>query len=82
VSWGESVRAPTLMMADFVWLCSLGLEEKMATHCSSLAWTTPWTEEPGGLQSMESQRVRHDFVTKQQTVRFRCWENIGEGSHA
>ena len=35
-------------------------EEKMATHFSILAWEIPWTEEPGGLQSMVSQRVRHD----------------------
>ena len=37
------------------------LEEGMATHSSILAWRTPWTEEPGGLQSMGSQRVRHDW---------------------
>ena len=37
----------------------------MATHSSILAWEIPWTEELGGLQSMESQRVRHDLVTKQ-----------------
>ena len=36
------------------------LEEKMATHSSILAWKIPWTEEPGGLQSTEWQRVRHD----------------------
>ena len=36
------------------------LEEEMATHSSVLAWRIPWTEEPGGLQSMGSQRVRHD----------------------
>ena len=36
------------------------LEEGMATHSSILAWRIPGTEEPGGLQSMESQRVRHD----------------------
>ena len=36
------------------------LEKEMATHSSTLAWKIPWTEEPGGLQSMESQRVRHD----------------------
>ena len=36
------------------------LEESMATHFSILAWRIPWTEEPGGLQSMGSQRVRHD----------------------
>ena len=36
------------------------LEKEMATHSSILAWRIPWTEEPGGLQSMELQRVRHD----------------------
>ena len=36
------------------------LEKVIATHSSNLAWRIPWTEEPGGLQSMGSQRVRHD----------------------
>ena len=36
------------------------LEEGMASHSSSLVWRIPWTEEPGGLQSTESQRVGHD----------------------
>ena len=36
------------------------LEKEMATHFSILAWRIPWTEEPGGLQSTESQRVGHD----------------------
>ena len=40
------------------------LEKGMATHSSILAWRIPWTEEPGGLQSMGSQRVRHDRVAK------------------
>ena len=40
----------------------LGLE--MATHSSVLAWKIPWTEEPGGLQSVGSQRVRHNYVTE------------------
>ena len=35
-------------------------EKAMATHSSTLAWKIPWMEEPGRLQSMESQRVRHD----------------------
>jgi len=43
---------------------SLGLEDplekEMATHSSILAWRIPWTEEPGGLQSMGSKRVGHD----------------------
>ena len=37
-------------------------EEELATHSSILAWEIPWTEEPGGLQSMELQRVEHDLV--------------------
>ena len=36
------------------------LEKGMTTHSSILAWEIPWTEEPGGLQHMESQRVRHN----------------------
>ena len=36
------------------------LEKAMATHASTLAWKIPWTEEPGRLQSMGSQRIRHD----------------------
>ena len=42
------------------------MEKEMATHCSVLAWKIPGTEEPGGLQSMRSQRVGHDLATKQQ----------------
>ena len=40
------------------------LEKKMATHSNTLAWRIPWTEEPGRLQSMGSQRVGQDCVTK------------------
>ena len=40
------------------------LEEGIATHSSILAWKIAWTEEPGGLQYMGSQRVRHDWATK------------------
>ena len=50
------------------WVQSLGwedpLEEEMATHSSFLAWKIPWTEEPGGLQFVRSQRVGHDLATK------------------
>ena len=50
------------------WVQFLGwedpLEKEMAIHSSILAWKIPWTEEPGGLQSMGSQRVRHDLATK------------------
>ena len=47
-----------------MWVPSLGqedsLEKELATHSSILAWEIPWTEKPGGLQSMGSQRVGHD----------------------
>ena len=36
------------------------LQKGMATHSNILAWCVPWTEEPGGLQSLGSERVRHD----------------------
>ena len=39
------------------------LEKEMATHSRTIAWRIPWTEEPGRLQSMGSQRVGHDGVT-------------------
>ena len=56
--------------AGDVW--SLGqedsLEKQMAIHSSIFAWEIPWTEELGGLQFMESQRVRHGWATKQQTT--------------
>ena len=49
------------------WVQSLRREDSpekgMATHCSTLAWKIPWTEESGGLQSMGSQRVGHDWAT-------------------
>ena len=55
------------------------LEKETATCSSILAWEIPWIEEPGGLQSMVSQRVGHDFITKQQqqqlascALRFGC----------
>ena len=51
-----------------MWVRSLGgedpLEKDMATRSSILSWEIPWTEDPGGLQSMGSQSVRHDFVTE------------------
>ena len=53
------------------WVQSLGsedlLEGEMATHSSILAWRISWMEEPGGLQSMGSQRVRHNWVINSMT---------------
>ena len=58
----QIVKNPRAMQDT--WVQSLGqedpLEKGMATHSRILAWTIPWTEEPGGLPSMGSQRVRHD----------------------
>ena len=57
------VKNPSANAGDQTLNKSLGwehpLEEGMATHSRILAWKIPWTEEPGRLQSMESQRVRH-----------------------
>ena len=55
---------PVMQETLNMWVSSLGqedsLEEGVATHSSILAWRIPWTEDPGGLPSMESQRVRHN----------------------
>ena len=56
---------PAVEQMQEMWVQSLGweypLEEEVATHSSTLAWRIPWTEEPGGLQSTGSHRVRHDW---------------------
>ena len=44
----------------------ISVEKEMATHSSILAWEIPWTEDPGRLQAMGSQGVRHDLAAKQQ----------------
>ena len=55
-------NSPVLQEIEETWVQSLGwedpLEKEMATHYSMLAWSIPWTEEPGGLQSMGLRRVR------------------------
>ena len=57
-------RVKRLLAMRETWVRSLGwedpLEKEMATHSSTLAWKIPWTEKPGRLQSMGSQRVGHD----------------------
>ena len=54
----EKMQFPSLGWED-------PLEKEMTTHPSILAWEIPWTEEPGGLQPMGSQRVRHDLASEQ-----------------
>ena len=61
----QTVKRPSMMRET--WVRSLGwedpLEKEMAIHSSTIAWKIPWTEAPGRLQSMGSQRVGHDWVT-------------------
>ena len=56
------------------WVQSLGqedpLEKEVATHSSILAWEIPWTEEPGGLQSTGSQRLKNNWSTNTLTLHF------------
>ena len=63
---GSDGKESACSAQDLIW--SLGqedpLEKGMATHFSISAWRIPWTEEPGGLQSIRSQRVRHAWVTE------------------
>ena len=80
--WGGRQVVNTSLVAQMVknlpvmqetWVRPLGqedpLEKEMTTQSSTLAWEFPWTEEPGGLQSMGSQKVRHDWVTNTFTFR-------------
>ena len=57
-------------VAQEMWVRSLNqedpLEKEMASYSSILGWEIPWTEEPGRLQSMRSQKVRQDLATQQQ----------------
>ena len=59
-----SLMAKKMSTMQKTWVCSLGwedpLEKETAPHSSTPAWKIPWTEEPSRLQSMRSQRVRHD----------------------
>ena len=62
VGWAPCVieQLPTILhIVSYTW------EKEMAPHSSALAWETPWTKEPGGLQSTGSHRVGHDWATKQ-----------------
>ena len=68
IIWGlvaQTVKCLPTMWEN--WVRSLGqkdpLEKEMATNSTLPAWRIPWTDEPGGLQSMGSQRVRHDEAT-------------------
>ena len=57
----------------FFWVLCPWAEKAMAPHSSTLPWKIPWTEDPGGLQSMGSLRVRHDWATSLSLFTFMQW---------
>ena len=59
--------------SSFSRCCTCMTEKAMVPHSSTLAWKIPWTEEPGGLQSMGSQRVGHDWATSLSLFTFMYW---------
>ena len=68
------------------WVQSLGqedpLEQEIATHSSILTWKIPWMEGPGGLQSMESRRVRHNsHVCLSQAPKVSLHQHFSTGNH-
>ena len=72
-----SIKESACSAGDSGSIPGLGRSTEMATHSSSLAWRIPPTEEPGGLQSMGSQRVGHDLATKQyQPGSWYCWHPV------
>ena len=68
VAW--RVKSLPAMQETWVWFLSWEgpLEKEIVTHSSVLAWKIAWTEEPGGLQSMGSQRVGHNWATNTLTL--------------
>ena len=64
MAWWLSPSASAGDVSSISWVGN-PLQREIATHSSILAWEIPWTEEPGRLQSMGSQRVKHNLVTKQ-----------------
>ena len=81
-SWASLVAqtVKNLPTMQETWVQSLGwevpLEEDMATHSSIFAWGIPWTEEPGGLQSMVLQRVRHHWSNSSHITYQATWINL------
>ena len=72
-----------MRLGFYPWVRKFPLEEGMATHSSILAWRIPWTEEPGRLQSMGSQRVGHDWATRHGTAQCmeRKWKSYQFSGH-
>ena len=72
LSWSS----PSSFLPFYKYLFStncIPMEKAMAPHSSTLAWKIPWTEEPGGLQSMGSLRVRQDWATSLSLLTFMHW---------
>ena len=67
-----SVRWSLIVVLICIYLI-ISKEKAMAPHSSTLAWKIPWTEEPGGLQSMGSLRVGHDWATSLSLFTFMHW---------
>ena len=77
--WGfPAGSVVALLLMQEMWVQSLDwedpLEKEMTTHSSILTWESPWTEEPGRLQSMGLQRVGHDLAAKQQKCISVCYK--------
>ena len=91
VAWSPMAQwiknLPAMPEIQEMWVWSLGhedpLEKEMATHSSVFAWEIPWTEEPGGLQSKGSQRVKHDWASMHATMTLnKDLKNIYTRSHS
>ena len=74
-AWWAAVYGVTQSRTRLTWLSSImfSTEKAMAPHSSTLAWKILWTEEPGRLQSMGSQRVRHNWATSLSLFTFMHW---------
>ena len=78
LSWWLRVKHLSMMRETRVQ--SLGwedpLEKEMSSHSNTVAWKIPWTEEPGRLQSMGSQRVGHDWATSLSRSSYPVWDSL------
>ena len=66
----------SLWLPTFVFQSPIMTEKAMAPHSSTLVWKIPWTEDPGGLQSMGSLRVKHDWATSLSLFTFMHWRKL------
>ena len=78
IKWDNACKIIWLILKlwDFlalIYFDTTHMEKAMAPHSSTLAWKIPWAEEPGGLQSVELQRVWHDWVTSLSLFTFMHW---------